>query len=219
MERLRVADMAVRRRVVASLRRRAVAAFQAPRTSGKRDPFEALSTDSRRLTQLEKSLQDAGSLAARAQAGAAAAARAGVRQAGAVHHALRAHRAVRPRHSDGGGEPAAGGPGDRDRPRRVPGDAWRPRLVEHARSLARDVASPPPAPSAVVNGDAYSFYRNSFSVRAPDGELAALMGLDTSWPSPGPRRRPRSCRTRCGRRWRRRSWSSSTRASSTCAAG
>jgi hypothetical protein len=52
------------------------------------------------------------------------------------------------------------------------------RLVEHARTLAREVASPPPAPSAVINGDAYTFYRNSFSVRAPDGELAALLGLD-----------------------------------------
>ncbi len=52
------------------------------------------------------------------------------------------------------------------------------RLKEHAQGLTRSVASPPPALTSVVNGDAYTFYRGDFSARTPDGELAALLGLD-----------------------------------------
>ena len=178
MERLRVADMAVRRRVVASLRRRATSAFQGPRGASKRDPFEALSTDSRRLTQLEKSLQ------------ALDPTQPGLKQELLLPLALayakqvlsttpferieqyaRAIQTVAENLRQEGLGPEAILNECRE--------AMEARLVEHARTLARDVASPPPAPSAVVNGDAYQFYRNTFSVRAPDGELAALMGLDT----------------------------------------
>ncbi len=55
LERLRWVDGATRKRVAVALRRRAASAFQGG-ARGRRDPLEALSTDSRRLTQLEKSL-------------------------------------------------------------------------------------------------------------------------------------------------------------------
>jgi MoxR-like ATPase len=177
MERLRVADMAVRRRVVGSLRRRAMSAFQAPRVT-KRDPFEALSTDSRRLTQLEKSLRTLDPT------------QPGLKQElllplglayakqvlsttpfERIEQYARAIQTVAENLRQEGLAPEAILNECRE--------TLEGRLVEHARSLARDVASPPPAPSAVVNGDAYQFYRTTFSVRAPDGELAALMGLDT----------------------------------------
>lgn len=177
MERLRVADMAVRRRVVASMRRRAAAAFQAPRPAGKRDPFEALATDSRRLTQLEKSLnaldpsqpglkqellQPLGLAYAKQVLSTTPFDR--------IEQYARAAQMVAENLRQEGLAPEA-----------VIGECREiieQRLVEHARTLARDVTSPPPAPTAVINGDAYTFYRNSFSVRAPDGELAALVGLD-----------------------------------------
>jgi MoxR-like ATPase len=177
MERLRVADMAVRRRVVASLRRRAAGAFQAPRPAGKRDPFEALSTDSRRLTQLEKSLQELDpSQPGLKQELLQPMGLAYAKQVLSTTPFERIEQYAR----------AAQTVAENLRQEGVPPEAilaqcrdiMEQRLVEHARMLARDVASPPPAPNAVVNGDAYSFYRNSFSVRAPDGELSALLGLD-----------------------------------------
>ncbi|WP_224249109.1 AAA family ATPase [Hyalangium gracile] len=178
MERLRAADVAVRRRVVASLRRRAAAAFQSPRPAGKRDPFETLSTDSRRLTQLENSLH------------ALDPAQPGLKQELLQPLGLAYAKQVlstTPFDRIEQFARAAQMVAENLRQEGVPPEGVitecreiiEQRLVEHARTLARDVASPPPAPSAVVNGDAYSFYRNSFSVRAPDGELAALLGLDT----------------------------------------
>jgi len=178
MERLRVADMAVRRRVVASLRRRATSAFQGPRSASKRDPFETLSTDSRRLTQLEKSLQALDpTQPGLKQELLLPLALAYARQVLAttpferIEQYARAIQTVAENLRQEGLAPEAILNECRE--------AMEARLVEHARTLARDVSSPPPAPSAVVNGDAYQFYRNTFSVRAPDGELAALMGLDT----------------------------------------
>ncbi|MFL5347980.1 MAG: AAA family ATPase [Hyalangium sp.] len=177
MERLRVADVAVRRRVVASMRRRAAAAFQAPRPAGKRDPFEALSTDSRRLTQLEKSLnaldpsqpglkqellQPLGLAYAKQVLSTTPFDR--------IEQYARAAQMVAENLRQEGLAPDAVITECRE--------IIEQRLVEHARTLAREVTSPPPAPTAVINGDAYTFYRNSFSVRAPDGELAALLGLD-----------------------------------------
>jgi hypothetical protein len=52
------------------------------------------------------------------------------------------------------------------------------RLREYVRSLAREVASPPPIPQTALNGEAYAFYRGDFSKLARDGELASLLGLD-----------------------------------------
>ncbi|KFE66723.1 AAA family ATPase [Hyalangium minutum] len=177
MERLRMEDMAVRRRVVASLRRRAAAAFQAPRPPGKRDPFEALSSDSRRLTQLEKSLQELdptqpGLKQELLQPLGLAYAKQVLSTTPfeRIEQYARAVQTVAENLRQEGVPPEAVLAQCRD--------TLEQRLVEHARTLAREVASPPPAPGAVVNGDAYSFYRNSFSVRAPDGELAALVGLD-----------------------------------------
>ncbi|WP_224362192.1 AAA family ATPase [Hyalangium versicolor] len=177
MERLRVADMAVRRRVVSSLRRRAAAAFQAPRPAGKRDPFETLSTDSRRLTQLEKSLQvlDPSQPGLKQELlqplGLAYAKQVlSTTPFERIEQYARAAQMVAENLRQEGLSPDAVIAACRD--------IIEQRLVEHARMLSREVASPPPAPNAVVNGDAYTFYRNSFSVRAPDGELAALLGLD-----------------------------------------
>jgi MoxR-like ATPase len=177
MERLRTADLAVRRRVAGSLRRRAAAAFQAPRAAAKRDPFEALSTDSRRLTQLEKLLQTVdptqpGLKQELLQPLALAYARQVLSTTPfeRIEQYARAAQMVAENLRQEGLAPESILAECRD--------VMEQRLVEHARTLARDVASPPPAPSAVVNGDAYTFYRNSFSVRAPDGELAALFGLD-----------------------------------------
>jgi MoxR-like ATPase len=177
MERLKVADMAVRRRVVASLRRRATTAFQAPRPN-KRDPYEALSSDSRRLTQLEKSLQaldptQPGLKQELLQPLGLAYARQVLATTPfeRIEQYARAIQTVAENLRQEGLAPETILHECRE--------AMEARLVEHARSLAREVASPPPAPSAVINGDAYTFYRNTFSTRAPDGELAALMGLDT----------------------------------------
>jgi hypothetical protein len=178
MERLRAADLAVRRRVVASLRRRAAAAFQAPRAAGKRDPFEALSTDSRRLTQLEKSLRELDP------------AQPGLKQELLTPLGLAYAKqvlATTPFDRIEQYARAAQMVAENLRQEGLPPELvlaecreiLEQRLVEHARTLAREVASPPPAPTAVVNGDAYTFYRNSFSIRAPDGELAALLGLDS----------------------------------------
>ena len=177
MERLRVVDLAVRRRVVASLRRRAAAAFQAPRTAGKRDPFEALSVDSKRLTQLEKSLR------------ALDPAQSGLKQELLETRGLAYAKQVlstTPFERIGQYARAAQTVAENLRQEGVPPEAvlaqcrdiMEQRLVEYARTLPREVTSPPPAPSAVVSGEAYTFYRNSFSGRAPDGELAALFGLD-----------------------------------------
>ena len=185
LERLRVVDMAVRRRVVASLRRRAAAAFQAPRPSGKRDPFEALSVDSKRLTQLEKSLlaldptqpglkqellQPLGLAYAKQVLATTPFER--------IEQYARAVQTVAENLRQEGVSPDAVLAQCRE--------ILEQRLVEHARTLSREMASPPPAPSAVVNGEAYAFYRSSFSVRAPDGELAALFGLDNQLASARP---------------------------------
>ncbi|MDY7230781.1 AAA family ATPase [Hyalangium rubrum] len=177
MERLRVADMAVRRRVVASLRRRAAAAFQAPRPA-RRDPFEALAADSRRLTQLEQSLQSLDpSQPGLKQELLQPLGMAYARQVLSttpferIEQYARAVQTVAENLRQEGLSPESVLHECRE--------AMENRLIEHARSMSRDVASPPPAPSAVVNGDAYAFYRNTFSVRAPDGELAALLGLDS----------------------------------------
>jgi MoxR-like ATPase len=177
MERLRGADMAVRRRVVASLRRRATSAFQAPRP-GKREPFEALSSDSRRLTQLEKSLQtldpsQPGLKQELLQPMGMAYARQVLSTTPfeRIEQYARAVQTVAENLRQEGLAPELVLHECRD--------IMEARLIEHARTLAREVASPPPAPSAVINGDAYTFYRNSFSVRAPDGELGALLGLDS----------------------------------------
>jgi MoxR-like ATPase len=176
MERLRVSDMAVRRRVVGSLRRRAASAFQTPR-AGKRDPFEALSTDSRRLTQLEKSLQtldptQPGLKQELLQPMGMAYARQVLSTTPfeRIEQYARAVQTVAENLRQEGLSPELVLAECRD--------VLETRLIEHARTLAREVTSPPPAPAAVINGDAYTFYRNSFSVRAPDGELGALLGLD-----------------------------------------
>ncbi|WP_375744110.1 MoxR family ATPase [Corallococcus interemptor] len=175
--RLREADQDTRRRVVAALRRRVSAAFPAQAPRGRKDPLDALSADSRRLTQLENALtaldpSQAGlkqellrplSVAyAREVLGATPFER--IEQYGRAVQAV----AENLRREGVTAEPVLA----------ECRDLMEHRLREHARVLSREVASPPPAPNAVLNGDAYTYYRGELSAQAPDGELSALVGLD-----------------------------------------
>ncbi|WP_240360708.1 AAA family ATPase [Pyxidicoccus caerfyrddinensis] len=177
LERLRVAEVAVRRRVVSALRRRAALAFQGSTGRSRKEPLEALSADSRRLTQLEHSLA------------ALDPSQAGLKQELLLPLGLAYARDVL------GTTPferieqygrAVQSVAENLRREGLSAelvmaecrDLIETRLREHARLLTREVASPPPQATAVLNGDAYVFYRGEFSARAPDGELAALLGLD-----------------------------------------
>ncbi|MCY1032632.1 AAA family ATPase [Corallococcus sp. BB11-1] len=177
-EPLREADRNTRLRVVTALRRRVSAAFPAGASRGRKDPLDALSADSRRLTQLEKALtaldpSQAGlkqellkplSVAyAREVLGATPFER--IEQYGRAVQAV----AENLRREGVTAEPVLV----------ECRDLMETRLREHARVLSREVASPPPAPTAVLSGEAYTYYRGELSTQAPDGELAALVGLDS----------------------------------------
>jgi len=177
LEHLRVAGLAVRRRVVSALRRRAALAFQGSVGRGRREPLDALSADSRRLTQLEHSLAvlDPSQEGLKQQLllplGVAYARDVlGTTPFERIEQYGRAVQSVAENLRREGLSVEA-----------VMGecrDILETRLREHARLLTREVASPPPQAAAVGNGDAYVYYRGEFSTRAPDGELAALLGLD-----------------------------------------
>jgi hypothetical protein len=177
LEHLRVAELAVRRRVVSALRRRAALAFQGSAGRGRREPLDALSADSRRLTQLEHSLAvlDPSQEGLKQQLllplGVAYARDVlGTTPFERIEQYGRAVQSVAENLRREGLSVEA-----------VMGecrDILETRLREHARLLTREVASPPPQAAAVGNGDAYVYYRGEFSTRAPDGELAALLGLD-----------------------------------------
>jgi len=177
LEHLRAAEVGIRSRVVGAIRRRAVFAFQGNLARGRREPLEALSADSRRLSQLESSLAvldpsqqglkqelllPLGIAYAREVLSSAPFER--IEQYGRVAQSV----------------------AENLRREGVPVEAVfaecreviESRLREHARRLMRDVASPPPASMSVLNGDAYVFYRGEFAENALDGELAALLGLD-----------------------------------------
>jgi MoxR-like ATPase len=177
LERLRVAEVEVRRRVVSALRRRAAVAFQGSVSRARKDPLEALAADSRRLTQLEQSLS------------ALDPAQQGLKQELLLPLGLAYAREVlssTPFERIEQYARALQSVMENLRREGVPAEAvfaecreiLEGRLREHARLMAREVASPPPAATAVLNGDAYVFYRGEFSARAPDGELAALIGLE-----------------------------------------
>lgn len=176
LERLRGLDGATRQRVAAALRRRAAGVFQSGQR-GRKEPLDALSADSRRLTQLEKSLtaldpQQAGLKQELLQPLGLAYAKEvlGNTPFERIEQYARAVRAVAENLRREGLAPEAIFLSCRD--------IIEQRLVAHAKGLARSVASPPPAPASVMNGDAYLFYRGDFSAQAPDGELASLLGLD-----------------------------------------
>src|SRR5205823_10169781 len=57
---------------------------------------------------------------------------------------------------------------------------------DHARNIARAVQSPQPEIPAILNGEAYLMYRESFKAAAPDGELASLLGLENALSSARP---------------------------------
>lgn len=177
LEHLRVTEVEVRRRVVSALRRRAALAFQGSAARARKEPLEALSADSRRLTQLEHSLAvldpsqqglkqelllPLGIAYARELLASTPFER--IEQYG------RAVQSVAENLRREGLSVEAVMAECRD--------ILESRLREHARGLAREASSPPPLATAVLNGDAYVFYRGEFSARAPDGELAALLGLD-----------------------------------------
>ncbi|WP_426751592.1 AAA family ATPase [Myxococcus sp. Y35] len=177
LERLRASERAVRSRVVAALRRRAVFAFQGSLARGRREPLEALSVDSRRLSQLEASLA------------ALDPTQQGLKQELllplGIAYAREALSSTPFERIEQYGR-AVQSVAENLRREGVPVEAVftecreviESRLREHARRLSREVSSPPPAAMSVLNGDAYVFYRGEFAANAPDGELAALLGLD-----------------------------------------
>ncbi|MBZ4416443.1 AAA family ATPase [Myxococcus sp. RHSTA-1-4] len=177
LEHLRVAEVAVRRRVVSALRRRAALAFQGSPGRARKEPLDALSADSRRLTQLEHSLAVLDP------------SQQGLKQELLLPLGITYAREVLSstpfeRIEQYGRAVQSVAENLRREGLSVETvmaecrDIIESRLREHAKGLSREVASPPPQTTAVLNGDAYVFYRGEFSARAPDGELAALLGLD-----------------------------------------
>ncbi|NMO21151.1 AAA domain-containing protein [Pyxidicoccus fallax] len=177
LEHLRVAEVEVRKRVVSALRRRAALAFQSSTARTRREPLEALSADSRRLTQLEHSLA------------ALDPSQQGLKQELLLPLGIAYAREVLSstpfeRIEQYGRAVQSVAENLRREGLSVEAvmaecrDIMELRLREHAKVLSREVASPPPLATSVLNGDAYVFYRGEFSARAPDGELAALLGLD-----------------------------------------
>ncbi|MFP2934739.1 AAA family ATPase, partial [Pyxidicoccus sp. 3LG] len=164
-------------RVVSALRRRAALAFQGSVGRTRREPLEALAADSRRLTQLEHSLAVLDP------------SQAGLKQELLLPLGITYAREVLSstpfeRIDQYGRAVQSVAENLRREGLSVEmvlaecREIIESRLREHARLLTREVASPPPQATAVLNGDAYVFYRGEFSSRAPDGELAALLGLD-----------------------------------------
>jgi len=176
-EHLHSVELASRQRVVGALRRRATVAFQAMSTRGRRDPLETLAVDSRRLTQLEQSFIALDPSAR------------GFRQELLLPLGLGYAREVlssTPFERIEQYARAIQSVAENLRREGLPVDQVMAecreildvRLREHAKALSREVASAPLSAAAVLNGDAYVYYRGEFSSRAPDGELAALLGLD-----------------------------------------
>nr|WP_217446501.1 AAA family ATPase [Myxococcus sp. CA040A] len=177
VERLRQSEAAARKRVVGALRRRATVAFQGASARGRKEPLETLAADSRRLSQLEQSLvaldptQRSFKEELLLPLGLAYA-----REVLASTPFERIEQYGRAVQAVAENLRREGLPVDV-----VMGECQSildGRLREHARLLTREVPSPPPPAASVLNGDAYVFYRGDFSAKAPDGELAALLGLD-----------------------------------------
>ncbi|HZI06191.1 MAG TPA: AAA family ATPase, partial [Archangium sp.] len=173
--RLRTAEAEARRRSVAALRQRATSAF--PATRGRRDPLDALSADSRRLSQLEQSLSrlDPGQRGLKQellQPLGSAYAR-DVLSTAPFERIDQFSRTVQTVAENLRREGLAPEPVFTECK-----DIIEARLREYARGIGREVASPPPAPHASISGEAYNFYRGDFSTQVRDGELAALIGLD-----------------------------------------
>ena len=173
--RLRIAEAESRRRAVAALRQRATSAF--PATRARRDPLDALSADSRRLTLLEQALckldpaqrglkqellQPLGSAYARDVLSTTPFER--------IDQLARTVQSVAENLRREGLAPEPVFAECRE--------ILEARLREYVSQLGREVASPPPAPQAAVSGEAYNFYRGDFSTHVRDGELASLIGLD-----------------------------------------
>ncbi|MCP3105324.1 AAA family ATPase [Myxococcus sp. K15C18031901] len=176
-ERLQGVGLASRQRVVGALKRRATAAFQGTASRGRRDPLETLATDSRRLAQLEQSFI------------ALDPASRGFREELLLPLGLTYAREVlssTPFDRIEQFSRAIQSVAENLRREGLPvaqvmvecREILDERLREHARLLSREVVPPPLAAAAVLSGDAYVYYRGEFSTRAPDGELAALVGLD-----------------------------------------
>ncbi|WP_338865788.1 AAA family ATPase [Myxococcus stipitatus] len=177
VDRLRTAEAAVRKRVVGALRRRATVAFQGTSAKGRKEPLETLSVDSRRLSQLEQSLlaldptQPSFKQELLLPLGLAYARE--VLSSTPFERIDQYGRAVQAVAENVRRE---GLPLDL-----VMGECHAiidGRLREHARHLGREEAGPPPATVSVFSGDAYLFYRGTLTSKTPDGEFAALQGLE-----------------------------------------
>ncbi|WP_043430120.1 AAA family ATPase [Cystobacter fuscus] len=172
---LRTAEAETRRRAVAAFRQRAERVFPGPR--GRKEPLDALSADSRRLAQLEHSLcrldpsqrglkqqllEPLGFDYARDVLGTVPIER--------IDHLSRTVQVVAENLRREGLAPEPVFVECRD--------ILEARLREYVQGIGREVASPPSAPQAAINGEAYNFYRGSFSALMRDGEFSALLGLE-----------------------------------------
>ncbi|WP_425430147.1 AAA family ATPase [Cystobacter ferrugineus] len=173
---LRAAEAETRRRAVAAFRQRAERVFPGPRGRS-RDPLDALSADSRRLAQLEQSLcrldasqrglkqqllQPLGFDYARDVLGTVPFER--------IDQLSRTVQAVAENLRREGLAPEPVFVECRD--------ILETRLREYVQGIGREVASPPSAPQTAINGEAYNFYRGTFSALLRDGEFSALLGLE-----------------------------------------
>ncbi|WNG25824.1 AAA domain-containing protein [Cystobacter fuscus] len=173
---LRTAEAETRRRAVAAFRQRAERIFPGPRGRG-RDPLDALSADSRRLAQLEHALcrldpsqhglkqqllEPLGFDYAREVFGTVPFER--------IDQLTRTVQAVAENLRREGLAPEPVFVECRD--------ILEARLREYVQGIGREVASPPSAPQTAINGEAYNFYRGTFSALIRDGELSALLGLE-----------------------------------------
>ncbi|WP_342374342.1 MoxR family ATPase [Myxococcus stipitatus] len=177
VDRLRTAEAAVRKRVVGAVRRRATVAFQGATPKGRKEPLETLAADSRRLSQLEQSLM------------ALDPTQPSFKQELLLPLGLSYAREVLSstpfERIDQYGR-AVQAVAENLRREGLPVDVVMGechgiidgRLQEHARRLGREEVGPPPATASVFSGDAYLFYRGTLATKTPDGELAALQGLE-----------------------------------------
>ncbi|RJS16306.1 AAA family ATPase [Corallococcus sp. H22C18031201] len=174
---LREADGVARKRVVMALRRRVVVAFQGQPPRTRKDPLDALTADSRRLTQVDQSLQslDASQPGLKQELlrplGVAYAREVlGSTPFDRLQQYARALQSVTENLRREGVAPEALIADCRE--------IIETRIREHAGAVARQSANIPPAPVSALNGDAYSHYREEVSARALDGEFSSLVGLE-----------------------------------------
>ncbi|WNG16258.1 AAA family ATPase [Cystobacter fuscus] len=172
---LRTAEAETRRRAVAAFRQRAERIFPGPR--GRRDPLDALSADSSRLAQLEHALcrLDASQRGLKQQ----------LLEPLGFDYAREVFGTVPFERIDQLSRTVQAVAENLRREGLAPEpvfvecrDILETRLREYVQGISREVATPLTAAQTAVNGEAYNFYRGSFSKQIPDGEFSALLGLE-----------------------------------------